>query len=353
MASTQQIVCGKEGARAARPVDRGLGGGARGSWVRRMGAGLRDAWAAAADYQKLLYALGAVFLASGAFHAVVFLVDGGPWDGPVSWRKPIVFGFSFGATSWSLAWISGWLPHYRWRQWLLAGAFALGAFGDVSLITLQRWRGVPSHFNNGTGFDAAVLMSMAVSVGLVATAIVVLMLWSFVSLRAPASVALAIRAGLALLVAGQVLGGAIIANGNRVLEAGGTDPATFGAAGALKVPHAVALHAVQVLPVLAWLLSYAAWDERRRHRVVLAGVAGYVGLVGVSGLQAFGGLAPLDRGATTGCLFAFSALLLAGAYAGAELAVARRGNGPAGAAGRRVGRVPGRIAGGPWHGSTR
>jgi hypothetical protein len=277
---------------------------------------LGSRWASAPVYQRLLYGLGAAMLASGACHAVVFLVDGGPWHGAVSWRKPIVFGWSFGVTCWSLAWITSFLPRHRWRQWLLAGTFAVGATGDVVLITMQRWRGVPSHFNDATPFDAAVLMGMAVSVGLVATAIVVLTVWSFVSLRAPASVALAIRAGLLLLVAGQALGGAIVANGDRMLDAGG-DPATFGAAGAMKVPHSVALHAVQVLPVLALLIAFSPWTERRRRWLVRVGVAGYAGLTAVSVLQTYGGRAPLDLAPVRGGLLVGSLLLLAGAFAAA------------------------------------
>ena len=46
------------------------------------------------------------------------------------------------------------------------------------------------------------------------------------------------------MLVGQMVGVQMIAEGGN----------TFGAAGALKVPHAVTLHAVQVLPALALLL---------------------------------------------------------------------------------------------------
>ena len=51
------------------------------------------------SYQRFAYLCGALLVLSGAFHAVVFLVDGGSWEGPVSWRKPIVFGLSFVAAA--------------------------------------------------------------------------------------------------------------------------------------------------------------------------------------------------------------------------------------------------------------
>ena len=38
--------------------------------------------------ERICYVLAAVLFASGLFHLAVFAVAGGPWTGPVSWRKP-------------------------------------------------------------------------------------------------------------------------------------------------------------------------------------------------------------------------------------------------------------------------
>jgi hypothetical protein len=73
------------------------------------------------SYQSFLYAVGVLLLASGLVHGVVFLLDGGGWDGPLSWRKPILFGFSFGITVLSLGWVLSFLPRRRRLGWLLAG----------------------------------------------------------------------------------------------------------------------------------------------------------------------------------------------------------------------------------------
>jgi hypothetical protein len=43
----------------------------------------------------------------------------------------------------------------------------------------------------------------------------------------------------------------------------------------------VIMHAILVLPALAWLLSFAGWSERRRLRVVVFAAAGYVVIVGL------------------------------------------------------------------------
>jgi hypothetical protein len=88
----------------------------------------------------------------------------------------------------------------------------------------------------------------------------------------------AIRSGLLLLLASQALGGAIIANGlSQPIAQAAETGSVFGAGGAMKVPHAVSLHAVQTLPALAWLLSFSSWPERRRLHVLLVAAAGYLG----------------------------------------------------------------------------
>lgn len=73
-----------------------------------------------------------------------------------------------------------------------------------------------------------------------------------------------------------------------------TSPLVFGQDGILNLSHAAALHALQLLPALAWLLSFSGRTESRRTRIVGVAACGYAGLVLLSGLQALGGRAPFD-----------------------------------------------------------
>jgi len=156
---------------------------------------------------------------------------------------------------------------------------------------------VASHFNTGTAFDATVFQLMGLLVAVAALGIIAVTVRALTHLQASSSMRLAILAGLLLLVAGQVLGQLILINGATVLHA---DPGAnlaqanvFGLAGQMKVSHAVALHAIQVLPGLAWLLSFTALPERVRLRLVVLATAGYAGLLLVNVAQTFRGLAPL------------------------------------------------------------
>jgi hypothetical protein len=169
---------------------------------------------------------------------------------------------------------------------------------------------------------------MGVMVAVAALVIAAVTVWSFTSLRAAPSMAVAIRAGLVLLVASQLLGGAIIANGMGKSEAQAIAAgSTFGAAGGMKVPHAVSLHAVQLLPVLAWLLEFSGWVERRRTRVVLVAAAGYLGLFAVTVVQTFSGVPTLELDAGVAVLLVASVLALAGPFVVTMWALARRWRG--------------------------
>jgi hypothetical protein len=196
----------------------------------------------------------------------------------------VVFGLSFGVTLVTLAWMLGFLRPGRVAAWVVTGVLVAASAGEVALVSMQTWRGVPSHFNEDTAFDATVFSVMGMLVALIVLMTVVMSVWSFFRLDAPASLALAIRSGLVLLLVSQMVGVQMIVEGGN----------TFGASGALKVPHALTLHAIQVLPALALLLSLSGAAERGRVRVVALGAAGYAVLIASSMVQTYGGHGPLD-----------------------------------------------------------
>jgi hypothetical protein len=249
----------------------------------------------AAAYQRFLYWVSVFFGLSALFHSIVFLLDDRPWSGPISWRKPLLFSLSFALVGASLAWVMSFLPRRNAAGWFLLGSFGVASIAETALISLQAWRGVGSHFNFVTEFDASVFATMGLMIIVVVVDIVAITVWSFVSLEAPASFALAIRAGLVLMVVGQGIGGFLVREGLRQEEVGPvSSPLVFGQNGVLNVSHAAALHALQLLPVLAWLLSFSGRSESTRTRIVAVAACGYAGVVLLSAFQALGGRAPWD-----------------------------------------------------------
>jgi hypothetical protein len=252
---------------------------------------------------KVLTAVGLLMFASAVFHTGVFLFSDTSWEGPVSWRKPITFGLSLGLTAITIALVALRLRIRRWASWLLLGTLAAITVIEYVLVTLQTWRGVPSHFNVATPFDAFVFSTMGQAVAVLAIVLIVLTVLSFTSAKpgAPA-LTLSIRVGMVLLVAGQILGAAVVAVGTPALVSGneeavfGPNGVVIGAAGILKSPHGIALHAIQVLPLLGWLVQQVRWREARRRRAAVSASVGYSLVLAVSIFQAYTGQGPLVLG---------------------------------------------------------
>jgi hypothetical protein len=257
-----------------------------------------------------LAAAGTLLVASGLAHLAVWAAVGGPWEGAVTWRKPILFGISGGLTCWSLGWVWAALP---WRRGdaQLAWATAAALVVEVALIDLQRWRGVASHFNRDTPFDAAaydVMTWLILGATLVIGDLTIRALVQ--AARLPADMLLAARAGLGLLAISCLLGIWAGAAGEARRQAG-LPPETLGVAGVLKFPHGAALHALQWLPLLAWAARRAGVGERGRVRLVAAAAAGNA----VFGCYAFAqtllGRGRFDMTPLTAALLAVAVVLLA------------------------------------------
>ncbi|MEU6610548.1 hypothetical protein ABZ922_36865 [Streptomyces shenzhenensis] len=236
--------------------------------------------------ERLCHAIGLLLVVSGLVHLAVFAVDGGPWYGPVSWRKPVTFGLSFGVTLIAITWVTAYLRiGARLRAGLLA-VFAADCVVEVGGITLQAWRRVPSHLDMETPFDTAVSMTLAVGG---AVLVLLLTVFAVAAFRhrptGPAGMAPAVRSGFAVLLVALASGAAMIARG-VVLTRTGHQEAAYHSTAPFKPLHGVSLHAVLVLPALAWLLSRTSWSERSRRRVVAAGIGCYAAAVTAAGVWA-------------------------------------------------------------------
>ncbi|WP_330460197.1 hypothetical protein OIB37_27030 [Streptomyces sp. NBC_00820] len=238
--------------------------------------------------ERLCHATGLILVLSGLVHLVVFAFDGGPWDGPISWRKPVTFGLSFGVTLLTLTWVTSYLRVGARTRAVLLVVFAADCVVEVGGITLQAWRRVPSHLNMETPFDTAVSMTLAVGGGVLVVLLTVFAVASFRHRPAgPAGMALAVRSGFAFLLVALASGAAMIARG-VVLTRTGHQEAAYHSTAPFKPLHGVSLHAVLVLPLLAWLSARTSWNERTRWRIV-ATAAGCYG-VAVAGAAVWAAL---------------------------------------------------------------
>ena len=226
------------------------------------------------------YLIAAVLACSGLVHLGLLVVSGDSWNGPVSWRKPATFGLSFGLTLATITWVGGYVRLGDRSRRALLVAFAAACTTEVVVITVQRWRGLPSHFipagspgpllNGLAGAGAA-----AAAVVLVVTSVLLTVAAFGPGQECAPSMRAAVRAGLASFLATLALGGLMLARG-LVLARSGDVAAAFAFSGGLKAAHAVLAHGVLVLPLLARLLACTGRDEGFRTSVVRLAVVAYL-----------------------------------------------------------------------------
>jgi hypothetical protein len=247
--------------------------------IDRARAALTDKWTHGRRVERVAYLVAVVLLTSGLVHLGVLVGGGTTWEGPLSYRKAMTFGLSFGLTLATLAWATSFLTMRPRTRTLLLGAFTGVSVVEVAFITMQVWRGVPSHFNFESGFDSVVSMGLALGGAVIIATVLgfTVTAWRAAGELSP-SMLLALRFGLIVLVGALAVGALMIADGTR-LARGGDPQLAYTTAGGLKPVHAVTMHAILAVPGLAWLLRFTEWPERRRVFLVRTVIVGYILLI--------------------------------------------------------------------------
>lgn len=226
---------------------------------------------------------------------LALVVDPRTVDGAPAWLKPAKFAISLSLYGFTFAWmlrqLSAWPRVACWGAWTTTAASLI----ELGLIAMQAGRGVASHFNTHTSFDGAVfaIMGFAIAAQTLAAGSVAVAMW-----RQPFSdraLGRALRLGLTLTVIGSSVGGLMARPSGAQLEqaeatgkmpragshsVGGNDggPGLPGLRwsiehGDLRVAHFVGLHAMQVLPLVAFFTRRRVSDRVRTTVVVGAGVS--------------------------------------------------------------------------------
>ncbi|HEY0807832.1 MAG TPA: hypothetical protein VGD84_22390, partial [Pseudonocardiaceae bacterium] len=239
-----------------------------GPMVRRLTSALATYYQRADRIDRRAYAIAAVLFGSGLFHLLMQAVIGGSWDGPVSWRKPTTFGVAFGLTLATITWVTRFIAMRPRTRARLLTVFAIACIAEVTVITVQAWRGVPSHFNVSSQLNAAFAYTAA---GGGAILIITTILFARAAYRpnpaVPPSMRLAVRAGFVAFLCALAIGAFMIFLGVRETRTVSQE-AAYSVAAAFKSGHAATMHGILILPALAWLASFADWPEARRVRVV-------------------------------------------------------------------------------------
>lgn len=272
-----------------------------------------------------IYGLTVAMAALALVTAVLALVDQRELLGAPLWFKPLKFSLSIALYGAALGWMLSRLPRGAMRRtgWIITA----GIWLEMVIIVGQAVRGVRSHFNDDSVFDALLFAVMGATITVVWLATLAIAL-RFLRERSDDRVtSSAVRLGLLVGLAGMAVGFLLSANGGHAVGVPDGGPGLFlvgwsTTGGDLRIGHFVGMHALQVLPLLAAGLAAVGrghLDEAARVRIVRIAGAGYAGVVALVTWQAMRAQPLLAPDALT--LAALGALVLG---TGAALAAALR-----------------------------
>lgn len=248
-------------------------------------------------------------MASGVVHLIVLAIKPSGWEGPLSWRKPILFGISTGLTVWSLGQV--WrMVRPRRIDSILIPLTAIASVIEVGLITLQTWRGVPSHFNHSSVLDHSIHIAMDMCIVFLTVVIFDLTLRLFQQRERTNPITVAYCQGMLMLSVSCVIGFVILGIG-FVRQQQGLDPSLYGEAGVPKFAHGAVIHALQWLPAIGFGLTMGHVSERDQLKLVWSASLGSWGLLAYAALQTISGRSRFDVTAMSVNLLAISLLLIA------------------------------------------
>jgi hypothetical protein len=213
------------------------------------------------------------------------------------WIKPIKFSLSMAIYAATFGWLLEYLQFPPRKKRRLAGTVAATLIIEIVSIGGQAARGIQSHYNLSSEFNAMIFafMGLAITVNTVIAAYVGVKFWTSAP-PIPRPYLWGIRFGLAIFVLASLEGFAMAGRlGHNIGVADGGAGLPFvnwsTRGGDLRTSHFLGMHALQVLPFCGYLFS-RAWPEERagaHGRYMIAVSAGYGALVLLLFLQALAG----------------------------------------------------------------
>ena len=264
----------------------------------------------------------AILLVAFAASAIGLLLDPRIITGAPAWLKPAKFAISAAIFAATFAWLFQYLPMWPRLRRIAGWIFSVVLLLEIALIDVQAARGTMSHFNMGSTIDFVIFQIMGFSITALWGASVAVTYALFRQPFANRAWGWSLRLGALVYVVGASAGGFMLgpnAQQKAALRAhekvsvigGHTVGAPDGSEGVpgvgwsrhhgdLRIPHFFGMHALQILPILGWLIA----RSRRGTGLVFAAAASYVAFTGLLTWQALRGQSILEPDSTTLAAFA-------------------------------------------------
>lgn len=176
-----------------------------------------------------------------------------------AWYKPLKFALSTFTYAWAMAWYCSYLPNFNVKLFNWTVIILLGF--EIAYIALQAGKGQLSHYNTSTPMHSLLFSMMAIAASLVTlyTAYVCMLFFNGSFDNLPDYYVWSIRLALILFVIFSFEGFAMGARLSHTVGALNDNSSLFVLGwsktfGDLRVAHFIGMHALQVLPIVAYYL---------------------------------------------------------------------------------------------------
>jgi hypothetical protein len=253
-------------------------------------------------------------------------------DAP-AWLKPAKFAVSIAIYVFTLAWAFTLIPGWGKTRRVVGWATAIAMVLEFAIIALQAYRGTTSHFNFSTPLNGVLFVIMGVAI-VAQTFISIAVAVAFWRQRfEDPAMGWALRLGMSITILGALSAGFMThptaaqlaashaGQGMPIMGAhtvGAPDggPGLSGTGwstvhGDLRIPHFMGLHALQVLPLIAFVMRRRWLSSDDLVRLTLTAAGSYFTLFVLLLIQALRGQAILRPDALTFGLFGAWALVTA------------------------------------------
>ncbi|MFD2564503.1 hypothetical protein [Aquimarina rubra] len=226
-----------------------------------------------------------------------FFVDDRTLSGVSVWIKPLKFSISIAIYTLTVGYLTTIYPYSKRKKNILNNIVAWTLLLELGIIFYQASRGVPSHYNESTPFDAILFLGMGFFIG-INVLIMVLFIFDTIrlKLKTTKSIQYALLMGWLIVFFGSWVGGEMITQmSHNVGSANGGEGLPLvnwsTISGDLRVAHFFGLHGIQIIPLFALWVS-KKWKVSNRNQIFIVVFFGllYASWIGFTFYQAKQGI---------------------------------------------------------------
>jgi len=227
------------------------------------------------NHSPLLYWIVIVHLVLAIVSITSSFMDDRTLMGVNVWMKPLKFSISVAIYILTVGFLMTLYPFSKKKKNLINNIVCWTLLIELGLIIYQASGGVQSHYNISNPFDGLIFTAMGI---LIAINVIIMALFIFetirLKLKTPKLLQWAILLGWVIVFFGSWVGGQMISemSHNIGVEDGGPGLPLVNwstIAGDLRVAHFFGLHGLQIIPILALLISNKSKTSARSQIIIV------------------------------------------------------------------------------------